>query len=70
MLYGSKAAQEQMNSLGHYFNPSDTLEGKLGLAGANYELVQSLPKVLEYLGGENKKDFFKSESSNVFLICA
>ncbi|KAF2136101.1 uncharacterized protein K452DRAFT_292683 [Aplosporella prunicola CBS 121167] len=52
MLYGSRAAQQQLTSLGHYFNPSTTLENKLGLAAANYELTQSLPAVVRYLGGD------------------
>ncbi|TDZ37608.1 Cysteine desulfurase-like protein ustD [Colletotrichum spinosum] len=51
MLYASRAAQdEHMRSLGHFFNPADTLEGKLGLAGGSYELVSAVPKVLDYLG--------------------
>ncbi|KAF6833750.1 aminotransferase class-V [Colletotrichum plurivorum] len=51
MLYASRAAQdEHMRSLGHFFNPSGSLEGKLGLAGGSYELVSAVPKVLEYLG--------------------
>ncbi|KAI1083323.1 pyridoxal phosphate-dependent transferase [Whalleya microplaca] len=52
MLYASREAQKQhMRSLGHFFNPSETLENKIGLAGANYELVQSIPAVANYLGG-------------------
>ncbi|KAF9870011.1 aminotransferase class-v [Colletotrichum karsti] len=51
MLYASRKAQdEHMRSLGHFFNQSETLEGKLGLAGGSYELVSAVPKVLEYLG--------------------
>ncbi|KAL2883557.1 hypothetical protein SGCOL_001241 [Colletotrichum sp. CLE4] len=51
MLYASHAAQEgHMRSLGHFFNPSESLEGKLGLAGGSYELVSAVPRVLEYLG--------------------
>ncbi|KAK1980033.1 aminotransferase class-V [Colletotrichum cereale] len=51
MLYASRAAQDgHMRSLGHFFNPSDSLEGKLGLAGGSYELVSAVPRVLEYLG--------------------
>lgn len=38
-----------MHSLGHYFNPHATLENKLGLAGASYELAASLPHVPAYL---------------------
>ncbi|OHF01078.1 aminotransferase class-V [Colletotrichum orchidophilum] len=51
MLYASRAVQDgHMRSLGHFFNPSESLEGKLGLAGGSYELVSAVPRVLEYLG--------------------
>jgi selenocysteine lyase/cysteine desulfurase len=49
MLYASRDAQKHMISLGHYFKPSDTLEDKLGLAGANYECLQSIPRIVDYL---------------------
>ncbi len=49
MLYASTAAQKEMVSLGHYFKSGVTLEEKLGLAGANYEVVQCLPEVVKYL---------------------
>lgn len=52
MLYVSSAAQKQMGSLGHYFNPSATLENKIGLAGSSYELVYAVPAVVEYLPPE------------------
>lgn len=48
-LYARPAANKQVEGLGHYFNPSETIGQKLGLAGASYELVASLPKVVEYL---------------------
>lgn len=38
-----------MSSLGHFFNDGFSLEEKLGLAGASYELVQALPCVVRYL---------------------
>lgn len=51
MLYASLSAQESsMASLGHYFNPSSTLEGKLGLAASNYELTAAIPCVSAYFG--------------------
>jgi selenocysteine lyase/cysteine desulfurase len=50
MLYTKKESLDQIRSLGHFFNPSITLEDKLGLAGANYELTQSLVEVVKYLG--------------------
>jgi selenocysteine lyase/cysteine desulfurase len=59
MLYASAAAQENLNSLGMFFNPTKSLENKLALAGEAYELVQTLPRILEYLGGEEKKGFFE-----------
>ncbi|KAL6873073.1 selenocysteine lyase [Trichoderma novae-zelandiae] len=52
MLYGSWSAQTHLRSLGHFFNPSASLEDKLGLAGGSYELVQSIPKVVDYLEGK------------------
>jgi selenocysteine lyase/cysteine desulfurase len=50
ILYSSPAGFAAVQSLGHYFNPSHTLEYKLGLAGSSYELVASLPSVLAYFG--------------------
>lgn len=58
MLYVSSQAQKGMRSLGHYFNPSKTLENKIGLAGGSYELVAAVPAVVEYLtppGGKGSK---------------
>lgn len=53
MMYASREAQKQMESLGHYFQPGLTLEDKLGLAGGNYECVQSIPRVVEYLQSQD-----------------
>jgi selenocysteine lyase/cysteine desulfurase len=39
-----------VKSLGHHFNPSSTLENKLGLAGSCYELTSSIPAVIDYFG--------------------
>lgn len=50
MLYSSPAGFKAVQSLAHYFNPSNTLEYKLGLAGSSYELVASIPAVLNYFG--------------------
>ncbi|OTA92082.1 hypothetical protein M434DRAFT_32206 [Hypoxylon sp. CO27-5] len=50
MLYGSRKAQEQMHSLGHFFNPHATLENKISLGSGYYELVQSIPPIVDYLG--------------------
>ena len=49
MMYASPSAQKELESLGHYFKEGKNLEELLGLAGANYECVQSVPKVTEYL---------------------
>jgi selenocysteine lyase/cysteine desulfurase len=50
MLYSSPLGLSKVQSLGHYFNSSTTLENKLGLAGSSYELVASIPSVLAYFG--------------------
>ena len=52
MLYASTKAQAEMVSLGHYFKKGDVLEEKLGLGGANYEVVQSIPQVVDYLASQ------------------
>ncbi|KXH58805.1 2-isopropylmalate synthase [Colletotrichum salicis] len=54
LLYGSFKAQEHLQSLGHYFNPSGTLMDKLELAAASYELTQAIMPLVEYFG-ENPK---------------
>lgn len=48
-LYASQSAQKHMQTLGHFFKPTDTLENLLGLAAANYELTASIPRVCAYL---------------------
>ncbi|RDL38565.1 PLP-dependent transferase [Venustampulla echinocandica] len=50
MLYASSRGLQAIKSLGHFFNPSATLENKLGLAGASYELLASIPSVVSYFG--------------------
>ncbi|TVY22731.1 Cysteine desulfurase-like protein [Lachnellula hyalina] len=50
MLYASEHGLQATASLGHFFNPSRTLDNKLGLAGANYELTSSIPSVFNYFG--------------------
>jgi hypothetical protein len=49
-LYASSRVHDQIQSLGHFFKPTDTLDLKLNLASANYELTQSIPHVVEYFG--------------------
>lgn len=50
MLYASPAGLKATGSLGHFFNPSSSLENKLGLAGSNYELTSAIPSIVEYFG--------------------
>lgn len=50
ILYASDDGLQAVQSLGHFFNPSETLAQKLGLAGSSYELVASIPAVVNYLG--------------------
>lgn len=50
MLYASPLGLNAVKSLGHHFNPSTTLQDKLGLAGSCYELTASIPAVLAYFG--------------------
>jgi selenocysteine lyase/cysteine desulfurase len=49
-LYASRTAQDRaMTTLGHYFKGSSSLEEKLGLAAASYELLQAIPRVVKYV---------------------
>lgn len=49
-LYVRREVQDKcVRSLGHFFKVGHTLEDKLGLAGASYELVQAIPLVTSYL---------------------
>ncbi|KAI0417963.1 aminotransferase class-V [Xylaria grammica] len=49
MLCVSARTHGQMRSLGHSFKKSVTLEDKIGLAGASYELLHGLSAVTSYL---------------------
>ncbi|EAT83032.2 hypothetical protein SNOG_09767 [Parastagonospora nodorum SN15] len=51
VLYASNAAQDHVQPLAHFFNPTKTLEDKLGFAGSNYECVQAIPQITKYLDG-------------------
>lgn len=51
VLYASTAAQAHVTPMAHYFNPTSTLEDKLGFAASNYEAVQSIPLITAYLSG-------------------
>ncbi|KAH7010512.1 pyridoxal phosphate-dependent transferase [Ilyonectria destructans] len=55
LLYGSRAAQAQLESLGHYFNLSGSLMHKLELAAASYELTQSIIPLVAYFGEDVKQ---------------
>ena len=55
ILYASRSAQKTLDSLGHYFHTGTDLSTKLGLASASYELVASLPQIVQYFGPEKKK---------------
>jgi cysteine desulfurase family protein (TIGR01976 family) len=61
MLYVSEKAQKEIQSLGHFFKKGDTLEEMLGLAAGNYECVQSVPKVVEYITGIGWEAISKQE---------
>jgi selenocysteine lyase/cysteine desulfurase len=37
--------------MSHYFNPTKTLEDKIGFASSNYECTQSIPQITSYLDG-------------------
>ncbi|KAH7112812.1 pyridoxal phosphate-dependent transferase [Dendryphion nanum] len=60
VLYASNTAQTHIKPMNHYFNPTETLEDKLGFAGSSYEAVQSLPSIVTYLGGDNPKPVFEA----------
>ena len=49
MLYISDRARSEIESLGHYFKSTQTLEEMLGLAAGSYEAVQTVPQIVEYL---------------------
>ncbi|KAF2439820.1 aminotransferas-like protein [Karstenula rhodostoma CBS 690.94] len=53
VLYASNTAQEHVKPLPHYFNPTKTLEDKLAFAASNYENVQSIPRVVDYLADKS-----------------
>lgn len=51
-IYCHSRIHDQINMLGHYFKVSEpqTLDVKLTLASANYELTQSIPEITAYFG--------------------
>lgn len=54
-LYASSRIHDEIQSLAHFFKPTNTLDLKLNLASANYELTQSIPAVVEYFGPNPSK---------------
>ena len=49
-LFVNRRTQDTcLRSLGHFFKSGQSLEEKLGLAGASYELVSAIPDVVRYL---------------------
>lgn len=56
-LYASSRVHSQINSLAHYFKPTQppqNLDTKLNLASASYDLVPSLPLIVnDYFGTED-----------------
>ncbi|RFN53421.1 selenocysteine lyase [Fusarium flagelliforme] len=61
MLYASREAQKQLKPLGHYFNASETLADKLGFAAGSYELIASIPAVVDHLVEHGWEDSIKQE---------
>ncbi|ETN42934.1 cysteine desulfurase [Cyphellophora europaea CBS 101466] len=49
MLYVSPRAHPEIETLGHYFKTTSTLEEMLGLAAGSYEAVQAVPEIIAYL---------------------
>lgn len=68
MLYASREAQKSMRSLGHFFKKGETLDEKIGFAGGSYELLQTIPAILEYLGpgtGSEAWDFIRKQEEEL-----
>lgn len=63
MLYASREAQKQMKSLGHYFNPNASLADKIGLAAGSYELISTIPVLVDHLLKEDWKGVRKQEGA-------
>lgn len=58
-LYASSRVHNQINSLAHYFKPTQppqNLDTKLNLASASYDLLPSLPLIVDdYFGGDDEE---------------
>ena len=55
ILYASRQAQQNLGSLGHYFHTGTSLETKIGLASASYELVAAIPSIVSYFGPDKSE---------------
>lgn len=64
LLYASTSAQKHMKPMAHYFNPTKSLSDKIGFAGSSYEAVQSIPHIVEYLGGKNPNPVWEAISKH------
>jgi selenocysteine lyase/cysteine desulfurase len=54
VLYASNSAQQYVKPMAHFFNPTKTLEDKIGFAASNYEGVQAIPEISKYLEGSDE----------------
>ncbi|MCJ1426076.1 hypothetical protein MMC29_003978 [Sticta canariensis] len=60
VLYASRSSQLHLKPLAQYFHPSNSnLSTRLGLAGASYELMASIPSVVDYFGS-NPEEAWKA----------
>lgn len=66
MLYGSRRAQEQMRTLGHFFNPRATLENKISLGtykkSTGSKLVEKPPFLYLPLSSRHEQQPYSSKS--------
>ncbi|KAL6917214.1 hypothetical protein ACHAPO_005982 [Fusarium lateritium] len=62
MLYASREAQKQIRPLCHYFNPSETLSDKTSFAAGSYELIASIPTVVDHISEHGWKGSVKQET--------
>lgn len=68
MLYGSHEAQKRMKPLGHYFNPTASLADKIGFSAGSYELVASIPVLVDHLTKEGWEASMKQENELQALL--
>lgn len=68
MLYASRETQKQIRPLGHYFNPTETLADKAGFSAGSYELIASIPILVDHLLSEGWEASTKQESEIQSLL--